>query len=466
MKVKQVLMIAAVLLAMLVVPAAADSQMTTVSYSSDATFTIIYPADGVPLDSGSAEAEAGIDMTTTDPGSKVKLSISSGGDGFKLKHAYDSDNTLDYTISVDGTGLNEGDFIIDADAGESEPQTKTLYFMVDQNAILTAAGSYGDTLTFTAEYVTPYVRSAAEAQYALDNAVPGTTIMLAPGVNYGTLYLRPSANEGVTKVVDWIGNDYRYETYSLFEGVTIIGAPGAIVDAIKIEGGTYYNTPHSQSATYPIMLSLIELKNVVIDGVTFTGNGGYDPEGYGNAINLAGSNIKVDGLTLQNCVLEDADDSSRLLYKTEATTTVHSYTYEDAPYTFSPTLKDITVTGCTFNGGYMGLELRETNGLTITGNTFKSVSSRDILLPVNSGCAYSGTITITGNTADSSGERFVRASGIGGATLIIKDNTITNYLGADDDYIKVEGATGTITISGNDATAADGRTLTTTPAQP
>lgn len=466
MQVKQVLMIAVVLLAMFVVPTAADSQMTTVSYSSDATFTIIYPADGVPLDSGSAEAEAGIVMTTTDPGSKVKLSISSGGDGFKLKHAYDSTRTIGYTISVGTTDLNEGDLIIDADAGASDPQKETLYFTVDESAILTAAGSYGDTLTFTAEYVTPYVHSAAEAQYALDNAVPGTTIRLAPGVNYGTLYLRPSANGGVTKEVDWQGNNYRYETYSLFKDLTIIGASGAIVDAIEIEGGTYYNTEHSQSATYPVMLSLIELKGVVIDGVTFTGNGGHDPQGHGNAINLAGRNIKVDGLTLKNCVMQDSNDNNRLLYKTEKTTSVHTYTYGGDTFTFSPTLKDITVTGCTFNGGYMGLELRETDGLTITGNTFNGVSSRDILLPVNEGCTYSGTITITSNSADSSGNRFVRASGIGDANLIIKDNTITNYLGEDDDYIKVSGATGTITISGNSATAADSsRTLTTNPAQ-
>ena len=73
--------------------------------------------------------------------------------------------------------------------------------------------------------------------------------------------------------MDWIGNNYRYETYSLFKDLTIIGATGAIVDAIEIEGGTYYNTPHSQSATYPVMLSLIELKNVVIDGVTYIVNG-------------------------------------------------------------------------------------------------------------------------------------------------------------------------------------------------
>ncbi len=300
----------------------------------------------------------------------------------------------------------------------------------------------------------------AEAQAALDNAKSGDVIQLAPGVDYGTLYMRPSSGNAATKEVDWIGNNYRYESYSCFENITIVGTQGATVDAIVIEGGTYYNTPHSQDSTYPVMLSLIELKNVTIDGVTFTGEGGYDPQGHGNAINLTG-HIKVNGLTLKNCTLENAANNARLIYRTEATTTEHKYAYDGETYTFVPDLKDIVVSGCTFNGGYMGLELRETENLTIVNNTFNGVASRDMLLPTNSGCTYSGTIEISNNKSIGAKERFIRGSGIGNATLIIKNNTVTDYQGADDDYIKVDGATGIIEVSGNTATAADAsRTLT------
>ena len=281
-----------------------------------------------------------------------------------------------------------------------------------------------------------YVKDAEEAQAALDNAAAGAIIQLLPGVNYGTLYLRPVAGGAPTKEVDWIGNNYRYETYSLYENLTILGADGATVDAIEIEGGTYYNTAHSQSDIYPIMLSLVELKNVVIDGVTFTGMGGYDPQGHGNVINLSGNNIKVDGLTLKNCVLENETNNARLIYKTESTTHVHTYAYDGETFTFSPTMKNITVTGCTFNGGYMGLELRETENLTITNNEF-NVADRNILIPVNTGCTYSGNITITGNVSNNAQERFVRADGMGDAVVVIKDNTLNNYMGADADYIKV-----------------------------
>ncbi|MBQ2023597.1 MAG: hypothetical protein II212_01445, partial [Alistipes sp.] len=280
------------------------------------------------------------------------------------------------------------------------------------------------------------VATTAELQKALDEAVANTTIRLAPNVNYGVVYIRPVAGSAATKEVDWQGNNYRWETYSCFEGLTIQGAVGATIDAIQIEGHTYYNTHHSQADKYPVMLSLIELKDVVLDGVTFTGKGGYDPQGYGNAINLSGSNIKVDGLTFKNCVLNNSENKARLLYKTESTTRVHTYTYEDETFTFIPSLKNITITGCTFNGGYMGVELRETENVTITDNEFK-VADRNILLPVNSGCTYSGNVTITGNTSYNAKERFVRMSGAGDAVVVIKDNIIVDYQGADDDFIKV-----------------------------
>ena len=289
----------------------------------------------------------------------------------------------------------------------------------------------------------------AAVQATLDAATPGTVIQLSEGVDYGTLYLRPIDGSPATKAVDWQDNNYGFESYSCFENLTIIGAVGASVDAIVIEGGTYYNTDHSQAATYPVMLSLVELKNVVIDGVTFTGEGGYDPQGYGNVINLSGNNIKVDGLTLKNCVLNSENKNARLVYKTESTTYVHTYVYDEQTYTFVPSLKDITVTGCTFNGGYMGLELRETENVTITDNSFNNLSSRNILLPTNSGCTYSGSVTITGNTSDGAVERFVRADQIGNAKLIITDNIIKNYKSSDADYIKVTGATGDTTIENN-----------------
>ena len=313
------------------------------------------------------------------------------------------------------------------------------YLTTIKGNILTDGNNVKVTIDDAFDGYNNYVDSAALAQEVLDNAAANTTIYLEPGVDYGTLYLRPINGGAQTKVVDWIGNNYRFETYSLFENLTIVGAEGATIDAIKIEGGTYYNTDHSQKDLYPVMLSLIELKNVVFDGVTFTGKGGYDPQGYGNAVNLSGNNIKVDGLTFKNCVLKNSENNARLLYKTESTTHVHNYAYNGENFTFTPSLKNITITDCKLNGGYMGLELREAENVTITNNEFR-VGDRNILLPANSGCTYSGNVTITGNVSYDAQERFVRADGMGDAVVVIKDNTLINYQGADADYIKVTNA--------------------------
>ena len=307
------------------------------------------------------------------------------------------------------------------------------------------ATPYDMVIDNTNRFVTEFtVYTQAELQAVLDNCRPSTTILLNPA-DYGVVYMRPNPANAATKEVDWQGNNYHYETYSCFENLTIKGvnntrsAEAAVIDAIVIEGGTYYNTAHSQATVYPIMLSLIELKNVVIEDVTFTGEGGYDPQGYGNAINLSGNNIKANGLTVKNCVFNNAENNARLMYKTESTTTEHNYTYNGESFTFVPSLNDITVEGCTFNGGYMGLELRETENLVISGNTFNNVTSRDILLPTNSGCTYTGEVDIINNKSNGAGNRFLRASGIGNATLTVTYNEIVNYQGEDADFIKADG---------------------------
>jgi len=308
------------------------------------------------------------------------------------------------------------------------------------------------SLTAVAFAATITVSSQAEAQDALDNAVPGTTIQLVAGVDYGVLYLRPSSNPNVTTVVDWPYNNYGLETYSCFENLTIIGAEGATVDAIEIECGFYYHTAHSQSATYPVMMSMIELKNVLIEGVTFTGEGGYDAQGYGNAINLSGNDsgigIRVDGLELRNCVMNNSGNNARLMYKTGATGNTFDYNVGGTTGVFVATMSDIVITGCVLNGGYMGIELRECENLEISNNTF-NVSNRNVLLATNSGETYSGTVEISDNISKNSPERFIRATGIGDAELIVKGNEITDYEGGDEDCIKIDGVTGKATIEAN-----------------
>ena len=72
----------------------------------------------------------------------------------------------------------------------------------------------------------------------------------------------------------------------------------------------------------------------------------------------------------------------------------------------------------------------------------------------------SGSVTITNNKSDGSTERFIRIGDASKVNLTITNNTITNYKGADDNYIKVTGEPMSKTITGNTASAAADRTGT------
>lgn len=161
MKVKNVLMIAAVFLAMLIVPVAADeSASTSVSLSSAATFELDIPTTGVDLNSGAADATAGIKMKTIAPGSLIELSVDSSN-GFKLVHTYDSQYSLPYTVTADKANVVSGDVILFGDAGNDELQSVELSFTANLDD-LTAAGNYKDTLTFTAKERVPTVVNTAD----------------------------------------------------------------------------------------------------------------------------------------------------------------------------------------------------------------------------------------------------------------------------------------------------------------
>ena len=291
------------------------------------------------------------------------------------------------------------------------------------------------------------VNSQAELQAALDNFTAGTTIQLAENVDYGVVYLRSKSGNSASTAINCVFNSPSIEEYiTVFKDMTIKGATGATVDAITIEGGVYEwdtNTSHSQYPEKKNLTSLIELNNILIDGVTFTGNGA-SGSNQKNILNFEGTCIKVDGFTVQNCTVNCADNDVRFLYKTEAIAskeyTLLSDTSETpTKYTFTSSLANITVKNCTFNDGYQFIELRQTNNLTIEGNTINNTAQHNILLAAdpNSG-QYSGIIKIVGNTSNGAKERFIRASAMGDSTVIVEDNKIINYIGVqgEDDFVK------------------------------
>lgn len=257
------------------------------------------------------------------------------------------------------------------------------------------------------------VKTATEAQAALDNATAGTIIKLAPGVNYGTLTFKANPGNSNTTEVD-IADAWRYNYVRSIEDITIVGAPGAKVDGIIFATGAQPGDCNNTAV----------IKNLVIDGVEFTDALTASPAGYNAPIMITTSNATVDGLTVKNCTLVGDNDKLQLVYL---------YAADGS--------KNVTITGNTVDGIARLCELRGTENVTITNNTIKNTAEHAMLL---AGAAYSGTVTITGNTAYAIGDRFVRMAGGENATVVIKDNTITNYMGGDPDYIKVTDASNVV----------------------
>ena len=192
--------------------------------------------------------------------------------------------------------------------------------------------------------------------------------------------------------------------------------------------------------------SYIDIENWTVNNVTFSA--AQTPFVFEGTTQLG-----IDGLTIVGCKMADEiweDSEVRLVYQGLAGYTPLYDKSSNNEYVMTTGVKNLTITDCEVTGAHQVIETRQMENLTITNNTFKNIESRDMMIGAASGKgSYTGTITITGNKSTYGEERFIRGTGIGNATLVIKDNVISVYGGTELDYIKVEGATGAREISGN-----------------
>ena len=284
---------------------------------------------------------------------------------------------------------------------------------------------------FAGENENDFVDDANAAQSALDYAIANTTVYLKPGVDYGTLLIRPVAGaSNTTSDCDYL--IYRNEMLRKVENLTIIGAPGATVDAIKVVAGYVEN---SGSTGY-----VVDIKNLVIDSVEFNDTYTNAPHDYAAPIFFDLSYTNVDGLTVKNCKLEGNNEKMNFVY-----------IYDSGKKTndnFTTAAKNIVITGNEVDGIARLCELRQTENVTITENTIKNTYLHGILLTVANGGTYSGNVTITDNYAEGIKDRFVRLNGAGDAVVVIKDNVIADYKGNEEDYIKYSNSNN-VTIENN-----------------
>jgi len=385
------------------------------------------------------QAIAAVDATAT----ALKAAYNSGTTALEAKNDTDSDEKIvTMVVYMPKSVGNDANY----KKGAAVP---TINLGINLYATQVEAENDSFDNTYDKDAMT-FVKDAAEAQAALDNATSGTIIKLAPGVNYGTLLLRPvDGNANTTTSLNEADGEgltvYRNEYIRKVENLTIIGAPGATVDAIKVESGYIVNSGSS--------CNLVDVKGLVIDSVEFTDKADCAPHTYSAPIFFNLTWTDVDGLTVKNCKLIGNDDKVNFVYFTI-----------DGQGAFDGIASNVTLTGNTVDGIARLCELRQTENVTITDNVIKNTVLHGILLPVHNG-SYTGDVTITGNTAVGINERFVRMAGAGNANVVIKDNTITDYFGEDDDYIKVTDSNGTPVIENNTMTRAINADSTTTLAQ-
>ena len=305
------------------------------------------------------------------------------------------------------------------------------YLTTIQGNILTDGNNVNVTVDPALDGAYVKVEEAAYAQSELDNAIANTTIYLEPGVDYGTLYLRPVAGASNT-ITDCDYLVYNNEMLRKVENLTIVGAPGATVDAIKVVAGYVEN---SGSTGY-----VVDIKNLTIDGVEFNDTYTNAPHSYAAPIFFDLTYTNVDGLTVKNCKLEGDNAQMNFVYLYGSGNPSNS--------TFETAAKNIVIENNTVDGIARLCELRQAENVTISNNTIKNTALHGILLSVDNG-TYSGNVTITDNYAEGINERFVRMAGAGDAVVVIKDNLIKGYKGADEDFIKVTDGTNNVTIENN-----------------
>ena len=198
MNVKQVVLIAAILLTMFVMPAvAADNSV--VEYTADGTYELTIPKE-IPLDTSAKSGSAEIKLTkcVIDSGDTIAVTMTSENE-MNLMHS--TGLLLGYGAkSSDGVVITNGGIVLSVvDDGVSTDMlegTELIQFSLNEDVVIKKAGSYTDTLSFTVEIYTNKVASVEELANAFTNAGEGDTILVAAG-DYASF---PTPAKGVSIV--------------------------------------------------------------------------------------------------------------------------------------------------------------------------------------------------------------------------------------------------------------------------
>ena len=303
-----------------------------------------------------------------------------------------------------------------------------------------------------------YVANATDLQAALDSAVTGTTIQLLPGVNYGALAVRPTANNETTMYCETHNftttdaEEFKahlaesgYHTTpkytTTFKDVTIIGAEGATITGFDAFSGHAYGDVYDYvrdmdfdvGSAYYLTLNM---SNLTFKDVAFTGQVN---------INTSDAASVYDGVTFDGCSFTTGGTTAAIRYYNEAN---------------NGNVKNITVNDCTFTNCYQGIYVHHVNGITVTDSKFDTTGHNAIAMQGHDGAVALKNVVITGNTFDNIGDRVIRFNEVGAdSNITIQNNTATNSGDDEGEVMKATSIASGVTTSIKNNNWGDGKVV-------
>ena len=298
------------------------------------------------------------------------------------------------------------------------------------------------------------VANTSALQSAIDKAKSGDTIYLSKGVSYGTLTVKPTADNNTVMLCETHSftttNEEEFKTHlsdgkyhttprytTTLENITIIGAEGATVEGLLITSGHIYGDTYDYvldkdytvgSAYYSTLnITGLEFKNI-----NFTGKVN---------INTSDADTVYNGIKFEECTFTTGGTASSngpaIRYYNEAN---------------NGKLQNIVVNKCTFTNCYQGVYVHHVNGITVTDCTFDTLGHNAIAMQSHDGAVNLKNVTIIGNTFNNVKNRAIRFNEVGAdSNITIKNNTATNSGDEDKEIMKATSIAAGVTtsISGN-----------------
>ena len=134
-----------------------DTGSTELTYTVESTFTMTIPAD-TTLTGGTGSSTVSVSDAVIPSGQSLNITVSSANydtsnSKFRLKDQDKDSNYINYTITKNDNNITGGDSVLTVASG-TETGSANLVYKADVTKV---AGTYKDTLTFTATVAAPTV---------------------------------------------------------------------------------------------------------------------------------------------------------------------------------------------------------------------------------------------------------------------------------------------------------------------